>query len=270
MKSFYSLNEIAEQLEALAVPSGNVVLMHSSLRAIGSVEGGGEGLLDALIRHFTKNDGLFCVPTHTWHLLNEDVTLDVKSSSHCLGALSKIAIEDGRGIRSLNPTHSMVVFGNRDRALEFVKDEVGVDTPTSPESCYGKIVKDGGAVLLVGVNHQRNTLLHTIEEMLSLPNRMETCYHPVSVLDENGNRTDGKIRLFYTDFVEDISNRFYKYETAFRYHGCITDGFVGNAPTQLCDAAKMKRTLEIIFQNSKGEDPLKGEEPIPQKWYCVS
>ena len=64
------------------------------------------------------------------------------------------------------------------------------------------------------------------------------------------------------------SLRFTKFDTAFRYHNCITDGFIGNAPTQLCDAKKMKETVELIYKNSGGEDPLSNELPIPQKWYC--
>lgn len=270
MKDFYSLDEISKQLRALSPPEGKIVLMHSSLRSVGSVEGGAEGLLDVLVRHFTKDGGLFCVPTHTWHNLEKDITLDLRSHDHCLGAMSKIAICDGRGVRSLNPTHSMVVFGDRARALEFIKDDLDVETPTDPKSCYGKIIDFGGQILLVGVNHQKNTVLHTVDEMLSVPNRMENEFTTVSVLDDSGVRYDRKIRLFYTDYTDDISYRFYKYETAFRYHRCIVDGFIGNAPTQLCDALRMKRVIELIYQNSGNSDPLFGEDAIPQKMYCSS
>lgn len=270
MKDFYRLDDIVKQLETLNVPEGKITLMHSSLRSVGSVEDGAAGLLDVLIRFFTKNGGLFCVPTHTWHNLKNDVTLDVKSEDHCLGEMSKIAIRDGRGIRSLNPTHSMVVFGDRYLALDFVKDELNVETPTAPKSCYGKIIESGGSVLLVGVNHQKNTVLHTVDEMLSIPNRMEDEWTPVSVINASGERFDRRIRLFYTDYTDDISYRFYKYETAFRYHGCITDGFIGNAPVQLCNAWEMKRVVELIYKNSNNIDPLYGEDSIPQKWYCMS
>ena len=67
----------------------------------------------------------------------------------------------------------------------------------------------------------------------------------------------------------DISCRFVKYDTAFRYHGCISDGFIGDAPTQLCDARKMKETIELIYKNAQGIDPLKDEHPILPKLYCV-
>ena len=62
--------------------------------------------------------------------------------------------------------------------------------------------------------------------------------------------------------------RFPKYETAFRYRGAITDGFLGNAPTQVCDARIMKETVELILKNSNGSDPLADEKAILPKLYC--
>ena len=235
----YTKEELVGQLEQLHAPTNSVVLMHSSLRAIGPVAGGAEALLDALIEYFTKDGGLFCVPTHTWHNLGKAVTLDMNSDESCLGAFASIAIRDPRGVRSENPTHSMMVFGDKEKALAFVQDELRVSSPTSPSSCYGKIFDRGGYVLLVGVAHNRNTCLHTVDEMLGISNRMDNQPVPVAVCRKDGHR-------------------------------CITDGFIGNAPAQLCDARKMKRTIALIYQNSGGVDPLADEAPIPPKWYCLN
>ena len=50
--------------------------------------------------------------------------------------------------------------------------------------------------------------------------------------------------------------------------GAITDGFIGNAPTQCCDARIMKDVMEIILKNCEGADPLADEKSLPPKWYC--
>ena len=269
MIAIFTKEDIKRQLERLSAPVGSIVLVHTSMRAVGNVAGGAQTLLDALIERFTKKGGLLCIPTHTWHHLDngQEPTLDVCSDDTCLGVLSAVAIRDGRGIRTENPTHSMVVFGDRERALTFIKDEKVVETPTAPESCYGKLYTMDGQVLLIGVAHNRNTYLHAVDEMLATPNRMDAKPIPMTVRSATSEETR-RIRLYYTDYCEDISWRFPKYETAFRYHRCITDGFIGNAPVQLCDAVKMKETVELIFRNSGGKDPLYGEVPIPQNWYC--
>jgi len=260
--------DIIRQLDALHTPKGVPVLFHSSLRAIGSVEGGAEGLLNILVEYFTQEGGLFCVPTHTWDNLGNDVTLDVNDDDTCLGAFGSVAIRNARGVRTENPCHSMVVFGDKDKVADFVKDEIFIETPIAPNSCYGKLYDMSGYVLLAGVAHNKNTYLHTVEEMLNIPNRMEEKFTPMTVRRKDGQVVHHPMRLFYTDYTEDISYRFTKYETAFRYHRCITDGFLGNAPVQLCDARKMKETIELIYKNSGGVDPLVDEEAIPQKWYC--
>lgn len=264
----YTKADIKEQLRAMSAPKDSVVLMHSSLRAIGSVQGGASALLDALIEYFTEDGGLFCIPTHTWHNIGKEITLDMASSDNCLGALSTAALLDGRGIRSESPIHSMVVFGDRARAEEFIKDEPYITTTTAPESCYGKLYSMGGYVLLVGVAQNRNTYLHSVGEILALPNRMAENPRHMTVRRASGEVVEREILTYHTDFVKDVSLRFVKYDTAFRYHRCITDGFIGDAPTQLCDARKMKETVELIFKNNGGKDPLDGEMPIPQKAYC--
>lgn len=262
----YSKNEIFDQLRQMNAPRDKMVLMHSSLRAVGGVEGGAEGLLDALIEYFTAEGGLFCVPVHTWHNLDKEITLDLSSSDNCLGYFPTVAAKDPRGYRTDNPTHSMVIFGDRAKAESISAGEASVETPTSPESCYGKLYDENGYVLLVGVAHNRNTYLHTVDEMLETPNRMDTAAIQTAVRYADGRIVKRPFRLFLTDYTEDISDRFVKFDIPFRYHRCGTDGFLGNAPTQLLSARKMKEVMELIYRRSP-DDPLKTEEPIKPQWF---
>ncbi|MBR2353946.1 MAG: AAC(3) family N-acetyltransferase [Clostridia bacterium] len=267
MKTLYTKADLFSQLDAMRIPRDRVVLMHSSLRLIGNVEGGTQGLLDALIEYFTEEGGLFCVPTHTWMSLDEEITLDLSDPKTCLGAFSDFCAADPRAIRSEHPSHSMAVFGDRDRALAFVKDDATVTSCTSPDSCYGKIYDMGGTILLVGVSHNRNTYLHCIDEMLNIPNRMSDRPYTLTVKKRSGEVIARNMRMHGCDFTDDISLRFPHYEIPFRYHGAITDGFLGNAPTQACDARIMKNVMEMIFHAAGDEDPLRDERPIPPKWY---
>ena len=264
----YTKKEICDQLARMGAPRERVVLMHSSLRLIGEVDGGGEGLLDALIEYFTAEGGLFCVPTHTWGNVGKDCpTLDMTVPDNSLGAFSRIAAADGRGIRSENPTHSMVVFGDRAQAEAFVADDARITSPTAPDSCYGKICEQDGYILLAGVSQNRNTYLHGVAEMLALPNRMKGTI-PVSVRRKTGEVVCRELAWYDQETYGDVSLRFPKYELPFRYYGAIRDGFLGNAPCQLCSAKIMKDTVALIFSRSEGKDPLRNEGPIPPRWSC--
>lgn len=205
---------------------------------------------------------------HVGQSKKKEITLDMCDPSTCLGAFSDFVVSDPRGIRSENPTHSMMVFGDRERALEFIKDEPQLSSGTAPNSCYGKIYDQGGYILLVGVAHNRNTYIHCVDQILGIPNRMNPTPRTVVVKRESGEIISKPFHTTHSSITKNISKRFPKYETAFRYHGAITDGYIGNAPTQACDARIMKETIELIFKNCEWEDPLIDEEAIPPKWYC--
>ena len=267
-KRVYTKEDIFSQLRKMGAPRDSVVLMHSSLRLIGRVEGGAEALLDALIEYFTAEGGLFCVPTHTWKNIGREITLDMSDPHTSLGAFSNLAAADARAVRTENPTHSMAVFGEPSRVAEFVKGEGQVLSGTAPNSCYGKLYDMGGYVLLVGVSHNRNTYLHSVDERLGVPNRLTDGFTEVTVKRADGTIFKHLMHTHHTDYTNDVSLRFPQYETPFRYYGAIRDGFLGGAPTQLCDARIMKDVMERIFLADRESDPLADERPIPPRLYC--
>ena len=265
----FTKEELFAQLRAMHAPQDALVMMHASFRAVGEVEGGAEGFLDTLIAYFTAKGGLFCVPTHTWHNLGKDViTLDMLHPESNLGVLPTLAAKRTDGVRSENPCHSVVVFGDRARAEALVREDAFVKTPTAPNSVYGKLYEQAGFVLLVGVSQAKNTYLHTVDEILNLPDRMDDTPISTTVRRLNGEILTRDLLLFKCSTTEDISERFPKYDTAFRYHGAITDGWLGRAPVQLCDAVRMKEVVALLHARSEGKDPLGDERPIPPKWFC--
>lgn len=261
----FSTDEIIKQLDKFCVADGKPVIVHSSLKAIGDVKGGGEALLSLLIEYFTQNDGLLCIPTHTW----VSMVLDLRKSDTCLGVLSSLAAGHSDGTRSLHPTHSMAVFGRKERVAQFIEKEPFVDTPTSPDGCYGNIIREGGYVLLIGVDHTKNTLIHCIEEMLKVPGRLTKEKVESKIIFPNGE--DEKRNLFWFDESEipDVSLNFGKFEPAFREHNCIEYGAVGNASAQFCNAKKMKEVLALIYNNSNGQELLADNSPLNRNLYKI-
>jgi aminoglycoside 3-N-acetyltransferase len=267
--NMYDKQTILDQLSEMNAPQGGVVLVHTSMRAVGPVEGGAEGLLDALIEYFTAEDGLLCIPTHTWkHRPNpENIRLDLTANETCIGILPTIAAGDPRGFRTAHPTHSMAVFGRKERVVEYTAGEDRRVTPADPAGCYGKLYTLGGKVLLIGVGHNSDTYLHSVEEMLDVPNRLDASLREVTVKYKNGDVSHRYSRGHHAEGISDVSAQFPNYEPAFRYHGCIVDGFIGNAPTQLCNARKMKQVLELIHKRSGGEELLDSLRVIPKEYY---
>ena len=261
--------EIFAELEKINAPRESVVLVHSSLRAVGSIEGRGEGFLEALIEYFTADGGILCIPTHTWANISDEnkITLDLISPSTCIGTLPDIAANHRNAVRSMHPTHSMAIFGEKSRVLDFASGEEKLTTPAHPSGCYGKIFESDGYILLIGVSHNRNTYLHCVEEMLCIPNRIAKDAKNATIRHKNGEIEHRTMHPHEAVGIGDVSLRYPKYEEAFRYHNCIVDGKLGNALFQLCSARKMKEVMDLIYQRSHGEELLYDDAPINKNFY---
>ncbi len=267
---------ILNDLARMNAPRDKVVLVHTSLRAVGEVEGRGEGFLEALIEYFTADGGLLLIPTHTWRNLDRgcaEPTLDMSSPETCIGTLPNIAAVHPMAHRSLHPTHSMSVFDGKTKAGEpgpaedYIAGEVMVDTSTSPKGCYGRIYDMGGKILLVGVVHNRDTYLHSVEERMDVPNRLSVNHVPTKIRLKSGDVIERPIRHHHAEGIKDVSARYPKYEPAFRHYGAIADGTVGNAAVQLCDARGMADVMKIVRERSGGIELMADEEPLNPAYY---
>ena len=265
----HTKEDLFAQLSAMNAPRDSVVLVHSSLKAIGDAEGRGQGVLDALIEYFTADGGLLCIPTHTWAFLDnlDEPTLDVNSDRVCIGTLPKLAAADPRAHRSLHPTHSMAVFGDDEAAEAFIAGEFTVETSTDPRSCSGKLIRRGGLVMLLGVVHNRNTTLHCVEEMMGVPNRLSEDWKATKIRLKSGDVIERPIHCHHAVGIKDVSAHYPKYEPAFRHHGAITDGFFGDARVQLCSTEKMAAVMKLIRERSHGAELLYDDAPLAEELY---
>jgi aminoglycoside 3-N-acetyltransferase len=160
----------------------DTVLVHTSMRALGKVEGGCDGLIDAFRDYLS--DGLFLIPTHTWANVNaKQPVYDVRSTEPCIGALPTVAAFREDGVRSLHPTHSITAFGARSE--EFVKGEECASTPCSEDGAWRRLYDEDAWILLLGVGLDKNTYIHAVDEILDLDGKLgET--RELTVIDKNG------------------------------------------------------------------------------------
>ena len=64
----YTKEELKQQLRNVGLTGKETILIHSSMKAIGEVEGGADTVLDAWMEYFAE--GLLLLPTHTWANVN--------------------------------------------------------------------------------------------------------------------------------------------------------------------------------------------------------
>ncbi|MBQ2929400.1 MAG: AAC(3) family N-acetyltransferase [Clostridia bacterium] len=258
-------NDVFALLESFGIRRDDVVTIHSSLREVGPIEGGADGLIDALKDYLC--DGLLLIPTHTWAVVNAaNPHFDVRSTVPNIGTLSRVAAFRKDAVRSLHPTHSMAAFGKNARA--YIQGEEKFGTPAPVGGALSRLYELNGKVLLVGVGHERNTYLHSIDERVDQPNRLSPNGFAVEITDWNGHVLRNED--FHPHRTEGIScglSEYYRnYKHALDVTGAVQYGWLGNALTYCCDCRKMTDTVLRILKRAD-RDVCIGIQEIPEEWY---
>jgi|UniRef100_UPI004024FBA3 aminoglycoside 3-N-acetyltransferase len=263
----YNKQQLKDQLESMGLKGDETILIHSSMKAIGAVDGGADTVLDAWMEYF--KDGLLLLPTHTWKTVNADNPVyNPYTTPSCVGLLTNMFMKRDGVIRSLHPTHSMSGYGKN--AAEYLAGEEYNNTPCTPGGCYDRLKEVGGKVLLVGVGHERNTYIHSVEEVLNVPNRLSDMPMELVIeLQEESNNsgklppynrdegwkkhTDNKlcrkvyVRKHYNAQQPHISEDFVKLNQIFLDSGVVRKVKFGDADSLLCDAKGMFNIVRQVI-----------------------
>lgn len=178
-------NEIVSGLAALGLTKRSVVVVHSSLRSFGRVEGGAAAVAKALVSccgtvvvHSGTWDltGLPEPPglrrldngmerTTTWEEFDSSLENAVPFSSDLpvdkqMGAIPEALRTGFQHVRGQHPLRSFLAIG--DHAEEIMSHEQ-FERPLAPIEAAADL---GGEVLLLGVSHTSNTAIHVAEQRL--------------------------------------------------------------------------------------------------------
>lgn len=238
---------LMDQLAAMGLKREDRVMMHSSMKAIGLVDGGADTVLDALMTYFAP--GLLMLPTHTWRQMGEGHNVfDPVTEPSCVGLLTEMFRKRPGVVRSLHPTHSIAAYG-RD-AEDYVRGEENVTTPCAPEGVWGRLRDTHAKVLLVGVTHARNTYIHAVEEMLDVPQRLTPAPVDFEIVMPDGHHKQVAVHRHFNPVEPHISERFDKLMEGYFATGAAKRGQLGDADCILCDCEKIYQVTARVLQHN--------------------
>ena len=250
---------IHQFLQAHGISRDATVLIHTSMRALGEVENGCDGVIDAFCSYLC--DGLLLIPTHTWNNVTaENPLYDVRTTPPCIGALPTVAAFRKDGIRSLHPTHSVAAFGKRAKA--YVAGEERFTTPCPPEGVWGRLYEENATVLLIGVALNRNTYFHAVDEMIPLQGRLQEPF-AVTVVDHEGTPRKARISHHQNTGSENFTN----FRAPMEALGALTYGTLGNATVGILNARRATEIYRMLWE--RADYPLCAEQKeIPLSYYA--
>jgi aminoglycoside 3-N-acetyltransferase len=158
-------NELTEQLFALGVQEGGVLLVHTAFSRVTPVQGGPLGLIAAL-QAAVGPKGTLAMPS----LSDDDDHPFDPQATPCrgMGVVADTFWKLPGVLRSDSP-HAFAAIGPR--AAEITAPHP-LDVPHGLDSPVGRIYELGGQVLLLGVGHDANTTIHLAENVAGVRYRI--------------------------------------------------------------------------------------------------
>jgi len=166
----------------LGLDAGRSVVVHSSLSGLGRVEGGAGAVVDSLVR-VVGPEGTVVVPTFTPYVADPAPEVvgvpdaevrarrDAVPAFHAdlpstTGAVPEALRSRADAVRSDHPQASFAAVG---RHAADITAEQPLSFALGPGSPFDRLHDLDGAILLVGVGHDRNSYLHHAEGLTPAP-----------------------------------------------------------------------------------------------------
>ncbi|MAE66660.1 MAG: hypothetical protein CMJ18_20520 [Phycisphaeraceae bacterium] len=166
-------DDIVKGLKQLGVEPGALLMIHSSLSAIGHVEGGADTVVDALLEVLGP-EGTLVVPTFTYpadYAESDDPAwiFDPVATPSAMGAITNAARWRPGARRSVHLWHSVAAIG----PLAEMIASAGGDSAWDAESPMAWIMGHGGWLMLLGTSYQSLTAIHIFEVEFGVDYRRE-------------------------------------------------------------------------------------------------
>ncbi|MBT9138542.1 MAG: SPBc2 prophage-derived aminoglycoside N(3')-acetyltransferase-like protein YokD [Syntrophomonadaceae bacterium] len=141
--------EIIVGLKGIGLKKGDIVLLHSALSSLGYVEGGADTVIDAFL-----------------DVLGKEGTLIVPAFGN-LGIIAVRVKKRPESVVSIHPAAAVAAIGGKAEII--CKDHWKAGTAHGKNTPYTRMAEMGGYVVLLGVDQDRSTTLHTPEVLAKLP-----------------------------------------------------------------------------------------------------
>ncbi len=171
---------IASDLKALGIQRGDLILVHSSLKSLGYVEGGPETVIQGLLKAIDDN-GTLLMPALSYMQNPHNIhsTHDTPSN---VGAIPEYFRKREGTLRSIHPTHSVCGIGKF--ASELFKYHHLDNTPCGHNSPLNRMIDYGAKIIMLGCSLRPNTTMHALEEYESPPYLFgEDCIYTITDWD---------------------------------------------------------------------------------------
>jgi len=239
-----NFDELVVNFKEFGVTKGDVLLVHSSYKSFGGVEGGPQTVIEAL-KHILSKEGTLIVPTFNYNFCDGE-PYDIKKTPSKMGVISELIRNDSNSKRSLDPVFSFAIFGKHRDYLANLRYYHSF----GPDSIFAKLRELDAKIMIIGLTYNESvTFFHHIEETQGCDYRFFKEFQG-KITDYNGNEKEEKIILFVRDIERGIQNDVDKMGVIMEREGIVKKKIIGKSEIKLMKANDVyQRTVDEMKEN---------------------
>jgi aminoglycoside 3-N-acetyltransferase len=233
----------------LGVDDGDTLLVHSSYKSLGEVDGGPQTVIRAL-EGVLGADGTLIMPTFNFDF-NKGIPWDVRKTRSKMGALTEVVRMDPRAKRVFHPFYSFAILGKHAEMLGSLRYKSSYER----NSVFGKLRDLDGKIMVIGLSYNDSmTFFHHIEQMEGVDYRFLKQFTG-EVTDENGNTYTDTFEMLVRDIDKGVMTMVDPMGTLMEQAGIVKIRKIGEAEVKLMKAnevyeftaREMKRDPYLLY-----------------------
>jgi aminoglycoside 3-N-acetyltransferase len=237
------------------VEAGDTMLVHSSYKSFGPVDGGPQTVIRALeLALDTDGDGTLIMPTFNFDF-NKGQAWDVRTTPSKMGVLTEIVRQDPRAKRVFHPFYSFAILGKHAEMLGSLRYKSAYERG----SVFGKLRDLDGKIMVIGLSYNDSmTFFHHIEQMEGVDYRFLKQFTG-QVTDANGTTYTDTFEMLVRDIDKGVLTMVDPMGNLMEEQGVIKSAQIGEAAVKLMKAneayaftaREMRRDPHLLYKIEK-------------------
>ena len=188
-----TFEELADNFRALGVKKGDTLLIHSSYKSFGGVDGGPQTVINALLEVLGE-EGTLLMPTFNFDFC-KGADWDVRETPSQMGFMTNLVRTDPRAKRVFHPIYSFAVIGKYAEAFGALRYK----SSYGATSAFAKLCRLDGKIMVIGLSYNDSmTFFHHIEELQGVDYRYLKDFTG-KITDWDGNTTENTYQMLVRD-----------------------------------------------------------------------
>jgi aminoglycoside 3-N-acetyltransferase len=248
-----SYAELLAGFKEIGLQAGDTVLVHSSYKSLGGVEGGPQAVIDALL-DVLGPEGTLVMPAFNFDF-NKGQPWDVRNTPSQMGVLTELVRTDPRAKRIFHPIYSFSIIGKY--ADELTRERY--KSSYERKSLFGKLRDLDGKIMIIGLSYTHSfTFVHHVEEMEGVDYRYKKAFTG-QVTDENGVTVTDTFYMMVRDLDKGVITEVDPMGALLEEHGVVKTQRIGEADVKMMKATEayafiareMRRDPFLMYQIKK-------------------